>query len=129
MQDTQSRFDWLTSLGLFAAWVVTSLGALLDAVYIRGVILTVLRVLQVIDQQIYSKQGGIGVNFQFGYGLTLIDDVLVLVLGCAALAAVILIEAYYRKGRALGAHWKRVGKVAIVEFSIFAVLALIVLYS
>ena len=53
---------------------------------------------------------------------------MILVLGCAALVFVILIEAYYRKGRALGLLWKRVAKVAIIEVAIFALLGLILLY-
>jgi hypothetical protein len=128
MQDTQTHNGWLTSLGLFGAWIVTSAGALIDALYIRGAMLSILRTLQVVDLQIYHKQGNQGLNFQFGYGLTLFDDLLLLVLGCAVIAAVILTENYFRKGRALGQLWKRVGKVLIVEIAIFVLTALIVTY-
>lgn len=128
MQNTQSHHEWLTSLGLFGAWVVASVGALIDALYIREATLAIMRTLQVLDLQLYHKQGNQGLNFQFGYGLTLFDDVLLLVLGCSAIAAVILTESYFRKGRALGQLWKRVGKVLIVEVAIFVLTALIVFY-
>ena len=128
MQQTESRYEWLISLGQFAAWVVTSIGALVDALYIREGILAILQTLQLLDQQLYHQRGGVGLNLQFSYGLTLFDDVMILILGCAALVFVILIEAYYRKGRALGLLWKRVAKVAIIEVAIFALLGLILLY-
>ena len=128
MEKVESRFGWLISLGQFAAWVVTSIGAMLDALYIREAVLAILQTLQMVDQQLYRQRGGVGLNLQFGYGLTLLDDVMILILGCAALAFVIVVEAYYRKGRPLGLLWKRVAKVAIIEVAIFILMALVLLY-
>ena len=55
MQDNPSRFDWLISLGLFGAWILTSAGAILDALYIRSAAKGLLQALSIIQNEGYQK--------------------------------------------------------------------------
>ena len=128
MQDEPSRYDWLISLGQFGAWILTSAGAILDALYIRSAAKGLLQALSIIQNEGYQKGGGIGIDLQFGYALTATEEVLILILGLVALAAVIWIEYYFRKGRPKGLLLKRIGIVVGVEVAIVAVSALILLF-
>jgi hypothetical protein len=128
MDNAPSRFDWLISLGQFGAWILTSVAAVIDALYIRNAAQAVMRALQVVEYEAYQRKGGIGLDLQFGFALTAVDDILLLVLGCAALAAVIGIEYYMRKGRPKGLLLKRIGKVVLIEVIIFAVAILVLMF-
>ena len=125
MEQPQSRLGWLVSLGQFFAWVLSSIGALLDMLYIRQAVMAILQALRVVQQDAYQRSGGIGLDFQFGYALSAFDNFFLLFLGCAALASVIGIEYYLRKGRPRGLLWKRFAKVLVIELAIFLAAILI----
>ena len=125
MQDNPPRYDWLVSIGLFFAWVITSIGVLVDALYARSAVEAILQRLQLIGYQAYQSKGGLGIDFQLSYSLLATDMSMILVLGCVALAFVIAIEYYIRKGRKNGQHWKRVGRVILIELAVFIVSILI----
>jgi hypothetical protein len=127
MDNPQSRYAWLDTIGQFAAWVVASVVALLDALYIRTTVQAILRALRVIEQNAFQQRGGIGIDFQFGYALSAFDLFFLLILGCAALAVVIGSEYYFRKGRPKGLLWKRVGKVLGIELAVLLLCLLILL--
>lgn len=125
MQYNPTRNDWLVSLGLFFAWIITSLGVIIDALYIRSAAQAILQRLSVIGYEAYQKKGGVGIDFQLGYALTTTDMVLLLILGCLALAFIIAIEYYFRKGRTKGLHWLRVRNVVLIEIAVFIIAILI----
>ena len=125
MENSPSRYDWLISIGQFFAWMITSAGAVIDALYIRAAVSSILQALQVVQHDAYQKKGGIGIDLQFGFALTAVDEFVILILGCIALAVVIAIEYYFRKGRPKGYLGKRIRNVVLIEIAVFLVSILI----
>ncbi len=121
MEYDASRGGLLVTLGQFAAWVVTAIGAVIDALYVREAILSLLSVVQAIRSADYHRNGGLGLDFQTGFAISAIDDVVMLILGCGAIAAVVAIEYYYRKGRPKGLLLKRIGTVVGIEVAILVI--------
>lgn len=128
MATASARPDWLVSLGQFGAWILTSAGAIFDALYIRSAIQSILSALSLAHGAAYQRQGGLGVDFQFTNALTATDEFLLVVLGCVALACIIAIEYYFRKGRPRGLLLKRIGRVVLIEVAVFVVAILIVMF-
>jgi hypothetical protein len=125
MSTETSNSGFLVTIGLYIAWLVTSLGAVVDALYIREAILSILSAFQVAKTEAFHKAGGIGLDFQTGYAISTIDNAMLLILGCGAIAAVIAIEYYFRKGRPKGLLLKRVGTVVGTEIAIIIAAILI----
>ncbi len=121
MENAESRWGWLITIGQYFAWLITAIGAVLDALYLRDAFSALLNVLQVIHSTNYTRGGGIGIDFTFAYAMTAYDEVMILILGLAAVAAVIAIEYYFRKGRPKGLLFKRIGLVVGIEIAIVAV--------
>ncbi len=126
MDETQSRYAWLVSLGQFVAWVLASAGAILDALYVRQAVQAILAVLQVIGQENYHRRGGLGLDFQFMNTLTTFDNLFLLLMGCVAVAAAIGIDYYFRKGRKPAQLWKRIVRVFGIELGV-VILAVLIL--
>jgi hypothetical protein len=111
---------WVT-LGMYFAWFIASLLAVVDALYIREAILSILARLQVTQAQAFRDTGGVGLNLSAGFAITLIDDIVLLLVGIGAVAAVVSIEYYFRKGQPKGLLLKRIGIVFGIEFAIIVV--------
>ena len=126
MVDPQPRLGWLVDLGQFGAWILVSVGAIADALYLRSATQAILQALQLVEHSAYRQKGGIGIDLQFGFALTAIDEFLLLIFGCTALAFIIAIEYYFRRGRPQGLLLKRFIRVVVIEVIIF-VLALLIL--
>ena len=129
MNNEGTRNDWLVSIGLYVAWLVTSMGAIFDALYIRQGVLAILGALQVIQQDAYQKAGGLGIDFQVGYTIEALNNFLLLILGCAVIAFVIAIEYYFRKGKPKGLLWKRIVRVVVIEVGILVAMFLVLLIA
>jgi len=125
MDTNESKGGCLVTAGQYFAWLVTSLGAILDALYIREAALAGLALFQQAQYQIYRSKGGLGLDLSTGFAMTLYDDVIMLILGCLAIAAVIAIEYYFRKGRPKGLLLKRIGIVVGIEVGIIILSILI----
>lgn len=125
MEKLESRAGWLVSLIYFFAWLVTAIGAVIDALAVREAILALLALANVIGTDAYHRRGGIGTDFLTTFGTAAVDNFMLLLLGCGAVAATIWIEYYYRKGRPKGLLFKRIGRVAVIEIAII-VAALII---
>jgi hypothetical protein len=123
LQSDQTQSGILDSLVQYLAWFLTSAGAILDALFIRGALVAVLAFFQVISADAYHKRGGVGVDLQFGYTMTAIDLWMIVILGCVTVGVVIAIEYYLRKGRAQGALYKRIAIVVGIEALILIVMA------
>lgn len=121
MENMESRWGWLITIGQALAWLITSLGAVADALYLRDAFSALLNVLQVIHSTNFTRGGGIGIDFTFAYAMSAYDEVMIFVLGLAAIAAVIAIEYYFRKGRPKGLLLKRIGLVFGIEIAIIIV--------
>jgi len=121
MSTNENQGGCLVSLGQYFAWFVTSLLAVIDALYIREAVLTGLTRFQVTKAVAFHKAGGVGLDFSFGFAMSLIDDVLLLILGIAAIAAVVTIEYYFRRGQPKGLLLKRIGIVFGIEIAIIVV--------
>jgi len=125
MEYNETRGGWLVSIGQYIAWLITSLGAIMDALYIREAVLYILSLYQVIQTEAFHKRGGIGLNLQYGFAMSAVDDFLLLILGCGAVVAAVTIEYYFRKGRPKGLLLKRIGVVVGVEIGIIAAMILL----
>jgi len=66
------------------------------------------------------------VDFTTQFGLTAIDNAMLLVLGCAAIGFIIWIEYYFRKGRPLGLLYKRIARVAGIEVAIIVAVVILI---
>lgn len=127
MTEPQTVPGWLVTIAQFTAWLVTSLVAVVDALYIREGVLAVLQALQIIDYNNLHKQGFSGLNYQFGFAITAADNVMMLILGIAVVSFTIWVEYYFRKGRPLGQMWKRIGMVLGGEIVLIVVMILIMM--
>jgi hypothetical protein len=125
MDETESRGGCLATLILYAAWAVTTLGAIIDALAVREAVLAILAWVKVIKTETYHQAGGVGEDIVTNFGLDAIDNFVVLVLALAAVGFTIWIEYYFRKGRPMGSLYKRIGKVALVEVAIVVAAILI----
>ncbi len=125
MNTNVSKDSCLGSLGMAFAWLVTSILAVISGLYIREAILSIASLFQSEQYQIFKQNGGIGLDFQTGYMISLLDNVVLLILGIAVITAVIAVEYYFRKGRAKGLLLKRIGIVAGIEVATILVSILI----
>lgn len=125
MEALKERNSWLITIAEFGAWLIASLGTIADALYIRDFVDTILTVLQANHNLNFSRSGGIGVDLTFSYAMTTFDEALIFILGLAAIAAVIWIEYFFRKGRPKGLMFKRIGIVFGVELVIIAVVIIL----
>jgi hypothetical protein len=125
MEESGSRGGWLATLSYFIAWMVTSAGSIIDALLVREALLAVLAWYKVISTEAYHQQGGVGDNLITSFGVAAVDNVMLLVLGCGAIAATVWIEYYFRKGRPMGLLYQRIGKVFAVEIAIIIAALLI----
>lgn len=103
----------------FGAWALAAAGSLIDMLGIREAILSILALLRLINRDIYHSKGGVGEDIVTNFGFAAIDNVMLLILGIATVGVVIWIEYYFRKGRAKGLLYKRIGKVLLVQAAIF----------
>ncbi len=119
MDESESKGGWLATLVQFVAWVVTTAGAIIDALAIREAVLAILAWVKVIKTEAYHQAGGLGEDILTNFGLAAIDYAVVFILSIVAVGFTIWIEYYFRKGRSQGLLYKRIGKVAAVEIAIF----------
>lgn len=125
MIENETRGGWVATLSLYAAWAVASIGAILDALFIREMFLALLAWYNVLATDAYHRAGGVGNNLITGFGVSAVDNFILLLLACGAIAATIWIEYYFRKGRPLGLLYKRIGRVFLIEL-IIVVAALVI---
>jgi len=121
MEQIESRGGWKATLALYAAWVVTALGTIVDALYVREAVMAVADRIHLAIDTAYHNAGGVGINFSASYGLTTFDLAMLFVLGCATIGFVVAIEYYFRKGRPKGLLYKRIGIVVGIEVAIIVV--------
>lgn len=125
MSQSETKGGCLVSLGQAFAWLVASLLAVVDMLYVREAFLAILSAIQAAKDVAYHAAGGLGLDFSTGFAVSVADDVMLLVLGIGTIAAVIAIEYYFRKGQPKGLLLKRIGKVAAIEVGIFVLSILI----
>ena len=118
MESKESRFGWLVSIGQWLAWLATSAGVIVTAIYIREGLLDFLGRYGVMRLEEYSENGVIAKRLEVRTELTAVDFFTIFFLACLAVWAIVWIEYYFRKGRAKGLLWKRVLRVAGVEAAI-----------
>jgi hypothetical protein len=119
--ENEQKGGCLISLGQAFAWLVTSLLAVVDMLYVREAFLSILLALQATKEQAYHAAEGLGLDFSTGFAVSLADDVILFILGIGTVAAVVAIEYYFRKGQPKGLLLKRIGKVAAIEVGIVVV--------
>jgi len=113
-----SRPEWLISIGQGAAWLVTSFGTIVTALFIREAVVDVLRWNQSRVLQTAREQGEVGKALETSTQITATDFIVIFILACLAVWAVIEIDNYFRKGRPKGLLLKRVLTVAGIEIGI-----------
>ncbi len=111
----------LVSLGQYFAWFVTSILAVVDMLYIREAVTAILAAIQSAKTVAYHAAGGLGLDFSTGFALSLVDDIIIFILGVVTISAVVTIEYYFRKGQPKGLLLKRIGKVFAIEAGIIVV--------
>ena len=125
MSIDENKGGCLVSLGQAFAWLVTSLLAVVDMLYIREAVTAILSAIQSAKDVAYHAAGGLGLDFSTGFGLSLADDIMIFVLGLVTIGAVVTIEYYFRKGQPKGLLLKRIGKVVAIEAGIIIVSILV----
>ncbi len=123
MQSTRSAW-WETPVYL-VSWLLGSLLCILDALLIRNAVLSFLIWNQARTGNAPNAQGVSPNEFQLSSAVETIDKVVLLVLMCVAIAFVVWIENYLRKGAKQDKLVKRILIVGGIEVGIAAV-ALIV---
>jgi len=123
--ENEQKGGCLVSLGQAFAWLVTSLLAVVDMLYIREAVTAILSAIQSAKDVAYHAAGGLGLDFSTGFGLSLADDIMIFVLGLVTIGAVVTIEYYFRKGQPKGLLLKRIGKVVAIEAGIIIVSILV----
>ncbi len=119
MQSAHSNW-WETPVYL-VGWLVSSLLCILDAVLLRNALLSYMiwnlaRTMNAASGQVTGPS-----QFQLSSSVETVDKVALLVLLCIAIAVIIWIENYIRKGIKLGVLFKRLGIVVGIEVVIIAV--------
>lgn len=125
MTINETRGGWLASLSQFVAWIITSILAVMDMLFIREAILAGLAWFRVIETAAYRRAGGVGEDIFTGFGISAFDNVMLVLLGLAALSACIYFEYYFRKGRPQGLLYRRIGKVLLIEVVVIVVALLL----
>ena len=119
---------WVITLIEVVSWLLASAGAILDALYIREAVLNILRALQIVNQDAFRARGNVGIDLKFGFGIEAVNDILLLVAGCAAIAFVVWADYYFRTGIKKGLFWKRLARVFGIEAGILIVMVLSLLF-
>jgi hypothetical protein len=119
--ENEHKGGCLVSLGQYFAWFVTSVLAVVDMLYVREAVTAILSAISAAKDVAFHAAGGLGLDFSTGFALSLADDIIILILGIAAISAVVYIEYYFRKGQPKGLLLKRIGKVAAIEVAIIIV--------
>ena len=104
--ENEHKGGCLVSLGQAFAWLVTSLLAVADMLYVREAVLAILSALQSAKDVAYHAAGGVGLDFSTGFAVSLADDVMILIMGIATIGAVVTIEYYFRKGQCEGCPFR-----------------------
>jgi hypothetical protein len=125
MSQNEAGKGFLATLIYFVAWIIAAAGSVIDALGIREAILAILALFKVINQDIYRSQGGVGEDIFANFGLAAVDNFIILILGCGAIAVTIWAEYYFRKGRAKGELYKRIGKVIGIEIAVLVLVLII----
>jgi len=125
MSQAENKGGCLVSLGQAFAWLVASLLAVVDMLYVREAVLAILSAIQAAKDVAYHAAGGLGLDFSTGFAVSVADDVMLLILGIGTIAAVVSIEYYFRKGQPKGLLLKRIGIVAAIEVGIIVVSILV----
>ena len=123
--ENEHKGGCLVSLGQAFAWLVASLLVVVDMLYVREAFLSILLAFQATKEQAYHAAWGLGLDFSTGFAVSLADDVILFILGIAAIGAVVAIEYYFRKGQPKGLLLKRIGKVAAIEVGIIIISILV----
>lgn len=128
MEETETRGGWLATLILYAAWLFTAVGAIIDALMVREAVLAILAWIKVIKTEAYHQAGGVGEDILTNFGVAAVDYAVVFILAIAAVGITIWIEYYFRKGRPKGQLYLRIGKVVAVEIGIIVAAVLVRLF-
>jgi hypothetical protein len=88
-----------------------------------------MQVLQMINYNELHKQGFQGQNIQFGFAITTTANIMAFVVGAGAVAFTVWVEYYFRKGRAKGLMWKRIGIVLACQIALILLMILIMVIS
>ena len=120
---------WLVTIAQFTAWLVTSLVAVVDMLFIRYAALAVMQALQFIDYNELHKRGFMGINYQFGFAIGAADNIILVILSICAVSFTVWVEYYFRRGRPLGLLWKRIGIVLASQIGIVILSILIQMVS
>jgi hypothetical protein len=120
MDQAENQKGCLVSLGQSFAWLVTSLLAVVDMLYVREAVLGVLTAIQAANDVAFHAAGGLGLDFSAGFAVSLADDIILFILGIATIGTVVAIEYYFRKGQTKDLL-KRIGKVVAIEAGIVIV--------
>ena len=123
MQSTRPAW-WQTPIYL-VSWLLTSILCLVDALLVRNAVLRYLIWDQARTISAQKAQGISPNQFQLASSVEAIDKVVLLIVMCVAIAFVIWIENYIRKGAKQGKMIRRIVIVAGIEVGIAAI-ALIV---
>jgi hypothetical protein len=121
MEQIESRGGWVATLVLYVAWAITAIGTILDALYVREAVMAIASRIQMAQDLAYHNRGGVGIDLTMGFAMTAFDEILIIILGCVAVAVVVSIEYYYRKGRPKGLLYKRIGIVVGIEVAVIVV--------
>ena len=76
----------LVSLGQYFAWFVTSILAVVDMLYIREAVTAILAAIQSAKTVAYHAAGGLGLDFSTGFALSLVDDIIIFILGVVTIS-------------------------------------------
>jgi hypothetical protein len=126
MEYNESKGGLLATVSLYVAWLVAAAGSVINAIAIREALLSVSAIFRLVSTEAYHRNGGVGEDIFTGFGISALDNVMLLVLGCLAIGFTVWVEYYFRKGRPKGLLYKRIAKVIGAEIGII-VLAIIII--
>lgn len=119
MDIKKSRPGWLVSIGQGMAWLISAVGVILTALFVREAVHEI--VLWIADRRLAAaREGGVpgGNTIRIGNQTTAFDFIGIFLLAILAIWAIVEIDNYLRKGRAKGLLFRRFLKVIGIEAGI-----------
>jgi len=107
--------DWKQTAIYIAAWLASAVLAIVDLLYIREAVLSILTLIQVSLEAARRQRGLVGREIGVGFTIQAIDGALLFIGGIATVGIVLGIEYYFRKGEQKGQLYPRILKVIGIE--------------
>ncbi len=114
---TQQIDDWKDTLLYVVAWLASTVLFVIVLVIFRGLVMDLMTWIS-LSWEALNPQGWHAVSLSYRWIQEFIDRAMLLILGCIAIAAMVAIEYYYRRGAQQGTLVKHIARVVGAELAV-----------